>query len=357
MKQRLIAVLASLALLFSTLLAISFIPLPYVKYSPGPTVDVLGENDGHEIIEVSGHEVFRDDGQLRLTTVYLSPPAGGINLYTAMQGWLSDELDVYPYELVYPDDQTPEDADQESAVLMVGSQDAAIAAALTELGYDFTRQVEVQAVSPGMPAAGKLKVHDVLLRIGGTRIRSPQDVVDAVTGHAAGTPLDFRVRRGDKTVDVAVTPKQTDGSPKVGIVPGLGFDFPFDVTIGISPDIGGSSAGLMFSLAIYDTLTEGSLTDGEAVAGTGTIDEQGTVGPIGGIAQKVVGARASGADLFLVPPDNCTEALTADHGDMRLMRADDLESAIDGIESWADDPDAPLPTCEDTAGKTQERTP
>ncbi len=93
-----------------------------------------------------------------------------------------------------------------------------------------------------------------------------------------------------------------DGVPRIGIVPGNGFDFPFQVHVNIDPDVGGPSAGLMFSLAIFDTLTPGSLTGDAAVAGTGTMSEDGSVGPIGGIQQKIVGARDDGAELFLVPP-------------------------------------------------------
>ena len=353
MMQRLFASMASAALLVVLLIVAGFVRLPFVEYSPGPTVDVLGTHDDHEIVQVSGHEEFHDDGQLRMTTVYVSPPDGGIDLYTAMRGWFSGERAVYPYGAVYPDNQTPEDADRESSVQMVGSQDAAVAAALTELGYTYPSVVEVQAVSPDMPADGRLEVRDVLLRVGTTKITKPEDVVDAVAKHAAGTPLDFRVRRKGTVENVTVTPRDVDGTPKVGIVPGPGFEFPFDVTIGISEDIGGPSAGLMFSLAIYDTLTPGSLTDGKSVAGTGTIDPEGKVGPIGGIAQKVVGARDSGAGLFLVPPDNCAEALTAPAGDMRLVRADDLDTVLEAIKDWTHDPDAELPAC---SGTDQEKS-
>lgn len=353
MIQRLLASLASSALLVMVLIGAAFFRLPYVEYSPGPTVDVLGNQADQEIIEISGHRAYHDDGQLRMTTVYVSPPEGGIDVYTAMRAWLSSDRAVYPYEAVYPDNQTPEDADRESSVQMVGSQDAAVAAALSELGYSFPTVVEVQAVSPDMPASGRLEVRDVLLRVGTTKIRTAEDVVAAVADHAAGTPLDFRVRRDGKVRVVSVTPEEVDGTPKVGIVPGPGFVFPFDVKIGISEDIGGPSAGLMFSLAIYDTLTPGSLTHGKSVAGTGTIDPKGEVGPIGGIAQKIVGARDAGAELFLVPAYNCSEAVTAPAGDMRLVRADTLDSALKAINDWTDDPDAELPSCE-TASTDQE---
>ena len=118
-----------------------------------------------------------------------------------------------------------------------------------------------------------------------------------------------------------VTPESTTTATKrIGITIGPAYDFPFSVEVTVDPDIGGPSAGLMFSLAIYDTLTPGSLTGDDVVAGTGTIDVDGTVGPIGGIQQKIVGAREAGAELFLVPADNCEDAQGARNGDMRLVR-------------------------------------
>ena len=110
-----------------------------------------------------------------------------------------------------------------------------------------------------------------------------------------GQPLTFVVRRKGTEVSVDVTPREVDGDKRIGITPGPGFTFPFDVSVDIGDNIGGPSAGLMFSLAIYDTLTPGSLTGGEVVAGSGTIDSDGKTGPIGGIAQKIAGAEAADA--------------------------------------------------------------
>jgi PDZ domain-containing protein len=347
MSQRRIAALLAVPLLGFLLVAPLVVTLPYVEYEPGLTVDVLGEKDGEEIVQVSGHPAYRDDGELRLTTVFVTPPEGGVDLYTALDAWIDDEKALLPYEIVYPDGETPEDADRRGAAQMVDSQDTAVAAALVELGYEVDGTVQVQVVDEEMPAAGKLKARDQLLRIGDTPVETPQDVVDAVSGAPAGEPLEFRVRREGAIRTIEVAPRENDGRPMIGIVPGVGYDFPFDVSLTVDPDIGGPSAGLMFSLAVYDTLTPGSLTQGRAIAGTGTIDEQGEVGPIGGIQQKIVGAREDGAELFLVPPGNCEEALGAPADGIRIARADDLTSAVDTVESWSDDPDAELPTCED----------
>jgi PDZ domain-containing protein len=338
-------------LLIALWVAAAVSPLPFVTYEPGLTVNVLGTTgDGQEIIEVAGHQTYRDDGQLRMTTVYVSQPKprGRNNLFELMHDWISDEDAVYPYDAVYSEGETVEQNKQQGAAEMTSSQDAATAAALEELGYDATEPVVV-AVSPGTPADGTLEVGDVILAVDGTRVSDTGGVVAAVTSTPEGQPVRFAVRRAGERQVITVTPRMTDGRPQVGIQLGSQAkpDLPVDVTLNIDPDIGGPSAGLMFSLGIYDTLTPGSLTGGQTIAGTGTVDAAGTVGPIGGIQQKIVGARDAGAKLFLVPPDNCKEALGAPNEDMRLVKATTMHRARLAIEAWVKDPDADLPSCEE----------
>ena len=255
-------------------------PLPYVTYYPGPTVDILSADDGEETVQVNGHKAYHDDGELRMTTIYVSTPQEDVTLPEPARGLLRPDAAVWPRSSVYAPDETDESNDRESAVAMVSSQDTAVAAALTELGDEVDPIVEVLDVTPGLPAEGKLEVRDVLLEVGGTTITDAQDVVDAVDAAPAPVePIRFVVRRGDEEVTTDVTPEKVDGDLRIGITPGVGFDFPFDVSVDIADNIGGPSAGLMMSLAIYDTLTPGSLTDGVDVAGTGTITPAGKVGP------------------------------------------------------------------------------
>lgn len=356
MSQRLIAAIIAAPLVLALLVVAAFLPLDYVTYSPGYTVDVLAESDGAEIIQVDGHKTYRDDGELRMTTVLVSLPkdqgecAGGCkNLYELMATWAGSDDAVYPYDAVYSDDETPESNDREGAVSMVTSQDAAIAVALRELGYETEPAVEVSFVEAGMPAEGKLLARDILLKVNGEPLKDAQQLVDAVRATEPGDAVELTIRRGRTTSEVSVVPRQVDGVQYIGITPGNGFQFPFDVRVNIDPNIGGPSAGLMFSLAIYDTLTPGSLTGGGVVAGTGEIAATGQVGPIGGIQQKIAGARDDGAELFLVPPDNCGEALGADPGGMRLVKATTMHAALEAIQDWVADPEADLPTCQDAA--------
>src|SRR5262245_3355771 len=349
MTQRTLAGLVAVLMLGALVAVAVFKPLPFVTYSPGSTINVLGKtDDGKEIIQVSGHKTYRDDGELRMTTVMVSTPDANLDLFTLMGDWLNPNDAVYPFAAVYAPDETPEESRESGQVDMVTSQATAIAAALRELGYDVTPAIEVTAVTPGTPADGKLEVRDLLLEVGGVPINSAEDVAKAVSQAPPGKPITFKVRRGGasgKIVETKITPKEIDGNQRVGIRIGIGYEFPFDVSVNISDNIGGPSAGLMFSLAIYDTLTKGSLTGGKSVAGTGTMGSDGKVGPIGGIQQKIVGAREDGAKLFMVPPANCAEALDARNGDMRLVKAVTMHAARDAIEKWVKNPDAKLPTC------------
>jgi PDZ domain-containing protein len=347
-RRRTFATVVAVPLLLALWAAALLLPLPYVTYSPGPTVDILGSNKGEEYVTVEGRETYRDDGELRLTTVYVTYPDAQLTLVDVVRAWLSPERAVVPRESVYAEGETREDAELESAVQMVSSQDLAIAAAMVELGLDPKPVLQVLSVSKDEPADGKLKVRDVLVAINGSEVTTTQQVVDAVRSAAAGEKLSFEVLREGRSQTVEVTPKRVGGVPRIGIVPGLGFDFPFKVRVNIPDDIGGPSAGLMFSLAIYDTLTPGSLTDGRIVAGTGTIeDPSGRVGAIGGIPQKIVAAQKAKAEIFLVPPGNCAEALSAPREDMQLVSAPTMSEALETIQAWVEDPDMDLPLCED----------
>jgi PDZ domain-containing protein len=343
MSRRTLATVIAVPLLVGLWVAAALVPVPYVTYHPGSTTDMLSETAGQERIQVSGHKAYYDDhGSLRMTTVSVTPPQDDVSIFEALTAWLSDEEAVEPYDAVYDKGETDKQSDTEGAVDMVSSKDAAIAVALTQLGYDLKTTVKIQDVAPGMPADGVLEAGDEVLRANGTKVSSAADVVKVA---ATGDTFDLLIRRDGKLKRVELTPKKTADGPRIGVSLGAAYDFPFDVNVLIDPQIGGPSAGLMFSLAIYDTLTPDSLTRGHDIAGTGELAPDGTVGPIGGIAQKIVGAREAGAELFLVPDANCEQALAAPRDDMRLVRVKTMPDALKSIKTWVDDPDADLPSC------------
>ncbi len=351
MSQRTLAGILALPLVVALWVVAVVAPLPYVVYSPGITLDVLGESPDGEIVQIADEETYRTDGQLMLTAVYVTRPASKVNIFEVMGAWFDRDKAVVPYDAVYTPDQTREDVNIQGAVAMASSQDVATAVALEALGRDVRPAIEIYQVRDGFPAQGKLEVGDVLVRVAGTAITTPEDVVTAVRAVPDGDPVVFDVRRDGEELSVEVSPRDVDGTPMIGITPGAGYDFPFEVDLNVDPNIGGSSAGLVFALAIYDTLTPGSLTGGKAVAGTGTMAADGTVGPIGGIAQKIASSRDDDAEIFLVPAANCSEALGARNADMRLVKATTFDDALASIKTWVDDPDAELPSCERNADK------
>jgi PDZ domain-containing protein len=361
MNQRALAAFLATPLVVALAVVALFKPLPYTTYAPGPTIDVLGAPDGKEIIQLpDGQKTYRDDGQLRMTTVSVTPKDSELNLFQVMAAWLDPDDAVYPKEAVYPDDKTPDQVRDEGQVQMVSSQDTAVAVALQAMGETVTPSLEVTLINPGSPADGALAVRDLIRKVNGTPLsddidKASDELRAAIKSTAPGQQTTLTVLRDGKELDVKVTPEQptadlfsavtVTGSQQIGIFLGQGFILPFPVTVTIDPRIGGPSAGLMFSLAIYDTLTPGSLTGGGRVAGTGEIAADGTVGAIGGIQQKIVGARHDGAEVFLVPADNCEDTKGAHAGDMRLVRVDTFDTAESALEAWAKDHDAKLPSC------------
>ena len=354
MTQRMIAACVSVPLLLALIAVAVFVPVPFASYHPGPTFDVLGEEDGQEIIQVNGAKTYRDDGELRMTTVSVSQEGVDKNIFDMLADWVDPDAAVYPYDVVHPPGSTREQEEVEGQVQMVSSQGNAIAAALRELDYQVRPALEVLSIAPGTPADGALAVRDIFVSVDGVKLTADEKgqkaLLDAIQNAKEGQKLSFVVLRDGKEVTVPVGTAEVtdpDGTKRrqIGIQLGVGFVFPFTVTVNISDNIGGPSAGLMFALAIYDTLTPGSLTGGQEVAGTGELDAEGTVGAIGGIQQKIVGAREAGAELFLVPADNCKDVEGAHNDDMRLVRVDTFDTARSAIEAWGKDHDAKLPSC------------
>ena len=350
MSRRTLATAVVAALVLVLVVMMALLPVPYVAMSPGPTVDVLGRTGKQPIIEVSGHRTYPTEGELRLTTVSETSPTRQLRLPEVMWAWFDPDRAVYPRDVIYPPDTSVQDVQQQNTVAMVNSQDTAVAAALSELGYHLPLRVEVLAVTKGSPAQGRLEVRDRLLRVDGAPITSADQVTAALQKGGVGHTATFVVRRGSTTRTVRIT---TEAAPDdksravVGVQIGTGYDFPFDVSVHLGQDIGGPSAGLMFSLGVYDLLTPGPLTGGAEVAGTGTIDQRGHVGPIGGIQQKIVGAADAGATLFFVPPGDCGPALHApvDKDEIRLVKAATMHSAVESLRTYARDRSADLPSC------------
>ena len=287
------------------------LPVPFVILSPGPTFNTIGEVDGRPLVEISDTTTYPTSGALDMTTIREEgEPRSPLTVFGALAAWVDPNRAVLPRELLYGDDETTEEVQQRNAVMFSTSQSNAVAAALNAIGEPVLEDVVVTVVIEGTPAFGVLNAGEQILAIDGTEVTSPSDVVEAVRAKPVGSTLVFTVLRDGEEVDVEVlsAPKPDEPEvPYIGITVGVNYRAEFPIVFTLQ-DVGGPSAGMMFALAIIDKLTPDDLTGGGHVAGTGTIDPAGEVGPIGGIRQKLAGARGSGATLFLMPEVHCEEA-------------------------------------------------
>lgn len=328
MSRRNLTLLLSLGLA-SVLTVLSFmVTVPYVLLSGGPVFNTIGTVDSKPVIEISGRETFPTTGQLDLTTVSVDRR---ITLAEAIKGWFSRDQAVAPTELLYPPDKSEKEIEAESTEQMVTSQSSATTAALIQLGIPVT--VSVRSLSDKSPSVGKLQAGDAITAVDGKPVTSPAVLRALVGDRTPGAPVELRILRGDKASTVTVTTGDSGETPKraiIGIDPAV-TKFPFTVTINLA-NVGGPSAGLMFSLGIIDKLTPGSLSDDKHIAGTGEIDDNGVVGPIGGIQQKMAAARKEKVDIFLVPDANCKAAQDNKPDGLQLVRVTTLKSALAALD-------------------------
>ncbi len=339
---------ASIALIVLALMTFiaSLVPAPYVIESAGPTVDVLGEVEGTPVISVAGERPETGSGQLRMTTVSVQgAPGKPTQLPAVFLAWFNHEKSVMPREAVYPDVNDAEGNKLMTTVQMSSSQQEAIAVALREQGIDYTTTVVVAGVRTDGPAATLLKAGDEVISVNGVSSQSVDELQKATAATPAGGTAEFVVKRDGKEQHISIPVAQKDGTSIVGIMLSRGYQFPREVTIALD-GIGGPSAGLMFSLGIYALMTEGDFTGGRKIAGTGTIAEDGTVGPIGGIRQKMVGARKDGAEFFLAPAENCPEVPGHIPDGLTVVKVSTFTEAKHAVETIARTGTADgLPTC------------
>jgi PDZ domain-containing protein len=328
----------------------AIVEVPYYTISPGSVWPT------EELISVEGGESFPSAGEIGFTTVSVSD--GRTSALEYFLGSIDPAVETVPEDELLGD-QTPEENRERNRQMMSDSQQQATALAFETLGYEVAVPygARVLQVDPNFPAGGLLAPGDLIVGAEGEPIESWEDLVavleplgvdDEVTLEVAPAPdeLDEPVVTEETlpdaeletvTVGLAEFDDPDDDQPPRAIMGVVGdtavtFDFPFDVTIDAG-QVGGPSAGLAFTLAILDVLTPEDLTGGESVATTGTISFDGTVGPVGGVRQKVYAARRAGVELFLVPSVEYDEAVAAADGDMRVEAVDTLDEALVALET------------------------
>lgn len=307
----------SVLVAFALTLGLALAPAPFVIEIPGPVFNTLGTDqevggatngDAKPLISIPDQKTYETSGSLDLLTVsVVGNPDSRPSWFEIVSSWFQPSRAVLPIDAVFPPGTTTEQSNAENAALMVDSQQDAVAAALNELGYDFPQAVVVKQLISGTPASTSLKEGDEITSVDGTEVKSVQALRDAIAKNGTDSQAQIGILRDGAASTVGITPVESSGRAVLGIGAGMDYTFPFDVKIQLD-NVGGPSAGQMFALGIIDKLTPGELNGGKRVAGTGTIDNAGNIGAIGGIRQKMYAARDDGkAQYFLAPASNCDE--------------------------------------------------
>ena len=314
------------------------VTVPYVSLGPGPTFNTLGEFDGKQVVDIEGTEVFPTSGHLNMTTV---AQRDDLTLGQAIVLWMSGREQLVPRDLVYPPDKSREEIDKDNTAEFANSEFTAEYAALAYLKY--ASAVTVETVNDPGPSAGKLQAGDAIDKVNGTVITNLDQFQELLKKTKSGESIviDFRRKNappGSATIMLGSNQDRDYGYLGVGVrdAPWAPFDIDFNLA-----NIGGPSAGLMFSLAVVDKLTTGDLNGSKFVAGTGTITADGKVGPIGGITHKMLAAEEAGASVFLVPAENCDEARSAHIDRLQLIKVDTLAQVVDALHVAADGGEPP----------------
>ncbi len=331
MSRRTVTLLvAGIGVIAAALIA-ALVPVPYVILSPGPTLNTLGKTSGGPLISIEGRRTYPTSGHLNLVTVsFLGGPGDGFNVFTAIRAWLTPHTAVVPEQELFPSGQSEQQVVQQDTAQMANSQQTARAAALCTLGIHVTTVDTVTQTEKGLPAAGVLHAGDTITAVDGIPLGCTHDTGTLIRSHPPGSVVTLTILRHGTIMHVRLKTASFQGHSVIGVLVQESYRFPFRIQIKVG-DIGGPSAGMMFALGIVDKLTPRNLTGGRFVAGTGEISANGAVSAIGGIQQKMAGARAAGATVFLTPAANCADTVGAVPAGLRLIKVATLRQAINDL--------------------------
>jgi PDZ domain-containing protein len=291
--------------------AVGQLPSSYVVEEPGPVFNTIGTTRVNSqtvpVLTITGHKTYPTSGALDMLTVNIDgDPDNRVNWAEIVTAYLDPSKAVTPIDEIYAPQQTVEQSNKEGAAEMTDSQQQATAAALFEQHIPFTSTVTVDSTQKGSPAAAVLRGGDILRSVNGKTFVDADQLHHLILGNGSTKPMTVVYSRKGVEHSVQMTPEATKSGPFLGVILFESYTFPFPIKVQLQ-DVGGPSAGMMFALGIIDKLTPGQLNGGKHVAGTGTISAYGLVGAIGGIRQKMYGARDAGATYFLAPASNCDE--------------------------------------------------
>lgn len=308
--------------------AVTAVRLPLLMISPGGALPVGPR------VEFPTRSEDPMSGQLLLTTVRVSQP----NTLEAVEAWLDDDEEIVRRDQLIPEGVDAQEYFQAQRAVFQQSGQLAAAAGLRAAGATVSvtgAGVRVVAVLPDAPVAGVLLPGDVITAAGDQPIGLAPELVAAVARRQIGDKITLAVRRNGvvQNLDVTLGRSELQPGPVLGIaIDTVDFDIklPFPVEIDAG-EIGGPSAGLLMALTVYDLADGGDLTAGRVIAGTGTIDAVGDVGPVGGVEQKIDAAVEAGARIFLAPTEEVELARAAAGDRLQVIGVATLREAIEAL--------------------------
>ena len=324
-----------LVIFFIVLMPIGLVKTEYYFMSPGPPYQWE--------IEYGNNENYSFDGNLYQLTVRRDEA----NIYVYLWSLLNSSYDLYPREVILPDGVTPQELSEISIQNMRTSENVAIAVALKNIGYEIESKgdgVAVVGLLEDSPVKDKLKKGDLINSINNTDIFSATEFISTLRTYSIGETVSIGLLREIDGIKKQIYIKTTliehveyEGEPMVGFLATTvneRFDFPFEIDIKTG-NVGGPSAGLMMALNVYNNLIPEDITNSKIIAGTGTIEIDGSVGPVGGIKQKIIAAKRAGAELILVPVANFEEAQPFETDKTAIVAVDSFDEALAVISQYS----------------------
>jgi len=317
------------------LMPIGLIKTEYYFMSPGPPYQWE--------IDYGNNDNYTFEGNLYQLTVRRDEA----NIFVYLWSLINESYDLYPREVILPDGVTPQELSEISIQNMRTSENVAIAVALKNIGYEIESKgdgVAVVGLLEDSPVKDKLKKGDLINSINNTDIYSATEFISTLRTYLIGETVSIGLLREIEGIKEQIYIKTTliehveyEGEPMVGFLATTvneRFDFPFEIDIKTG-NVGGPSAGLMMALNVYNNLIPEDITNSKIIAGTGTIEIDGSVGPVGGIKQKIIAAKRAGAELILVPIANFEEAQLFETDKTAIVAVDSFDEALAVISQYS----------------------
>ncbi|RZP25767.1 MAG: PDZ domain-containing protein [Candidatus Actinomarinales bacterium] len=302
----------------------------YYFMSPGPPYQWS--------IDINGVNTYPFDGNLYQLTVRRDEA----NYYSFVWAKLDNSVDLYERSMIVPEGVDPEELYQISINNMRTSENVAIAVALKAMGYEITTSgdgVLVVGILDDSPVINKLQKDDLIVMLNDEEVSSVSNFIGRLRTYEIGEVVSISYIRNnqiEKFETQLIQHVEYEGEPMVGFLastPNEIYEFPFNIDIDTG-SVGGPSAGLMMALNVYNLLTSNDITRGEMIAGTGTIEIDGSIGPVGGVKQKVIAAKRVGAQLILVPTSNFNEAVEFSDNNTEIIAVDSFDEALRVIDEF-----------------------